>query len=163
MGPLASVTYATVRKNFEELDVLDTGAKVENTHPTECVVVGRLEGGALVNYQVVGGQQNITGVSLEVSGSNGALCMENVCGFMNVEDNWLTGCKGEEKDFHLIEVSEGYRFLGDSSLDNPAHDLGDNYMDYAEFKRTSKEGGMTFVHGVDAVRFVARALEGFEG
>ncbi|MBQ9316888.1 MAG: Gfo/Idh/MocA family oxidoreductase [Atopobiaceae bacterium] len=163
VGPLASVDYAAARKNFDEFDVVDTGAKVENTHPTECVVVGRLANGALVNYQVVGGQQNITGVSLEVSGSDGALRMENVRGFQNVEDNWLSGCRGEERDFHAIEVPEGYRFLGDSGLDNSAQDLGYNYMAYAEFKRTGKEGGMTFAHGVDAARFVARVLEGFEG
>lgn len=162
VGPLASVDYAATRKNFDEFLLTDTGETVHNTHPTECVVVGRLANGALVNYQVVGGQQNVTGVSLEVTGSDGALRMENVRGFQNVKDNWITGYRGDEKEFHAIEVPEEYRFLGDSGLDNSAQDLGYNYVAYAQFKKDGTEGGMTFEHGVDAAKFVARVLESFE-
>ena len=163
VGPLVSVDYAAARKNFDEFQVLDTGATIENTHPTECIAIGRLANGALVNFLVVGGQQNVTGVSLEISGSNGALRMENVRGFQNVKDNWVTGYQGDEREFHAIEVPDAYRFLGDSGLDNSAQDLGYNYMAYAEFKKSGKEGGMTFVHGVDAAKFVARVLKSFEG
>lgn len=163
VGPLASVDYVTTRRNFDAYELVDTGELVPNAHPTECVAIGRLANGALINFQVVGGQQNVTGVSLEVSGSNGALRMENVRGFQNVKDNWVSGYQGDEKEFHAIEVPEEYRFLGDSGLDNSAQDLGYNYMAYADFKKTGKEGGMTFVHGVDAAKFVARVLESFEG
>lgn len=153
--------YTTARRNFESFELTDTGELIPNTHPTECIVIGRLANGALVNVQVVGGQQNVTGVSLEVTGSNGALRVENVRGFQNKLDNWISGYQGDEQEFHAIEVPKEYAFLGDMGLDVSVEDLAYNFMAYAEFKRTGREGGMTFVQGVNASRFVERVLKSF--
>lgn len=140
---------AVLKRNFKHYIIKETGEKIPNVHPTEGVAIGKLENGAMFEFSFEGAQHHITGVDLEITGSNGVLRMKNIRGFQNVDDNTITGFHDDEQDFGDLPVPESYRYLKDSGLDNSVQDLAYHFDAYAK-----GNGYTTYDDAVKATKFI---------
>lgn len=122
---------AVIETQFTFFTVEETGEQIPNTNPNEVMVIGTLEAGGLFSMQIEGGQKHRTGLSIEISGTEGVLRVTNPLAFQNKDDNAIQGMNGGETSFSPMPIPDEYETLATSGLDVSAQDLAYLYAAYA--------------------------------
>ncbi|GAA1022277.1 oxidoreductase [Acrocarpospora pleiomorpha] len=99
----------TVVNHFEEIEVIETAARVPKSAPDQVVAAGRLVGGVPVSIAVSGGVVAGHGVELEILGEQGALRVLGT-GRLNFQMSPLSvwGAQSPESDLDEIPIPSGY-------------------------------------------------------
>lgn len=151
--------FALTENQFPYVDITDTGEKAPYSSPNEVMMMGSLAQGGLYSVHIEGAQKNITGLQIEITGTNGVLRMSNERGFQNTADNTIEGMQNEEKQFSEIAIPQEYITLPENNLDASVQDVGYLYQAYIN---DLTEGTTTVTTFEDAVRqheIIDRVLE----
>ena len=140
---------AVIETQFPFFTILETGEQIPNTNPNEVMVIGTLESGGLLSMQVEGAQEHLTGLQINISGTEGVLRITNPLAFQNKNDNAIEGMNGEARIFSPLPIPGRYDFLPKSGLDASAQDMAYLYAAYASDKKNGTSEASNF-H--DAVR-----------
>lgn len=141
--------HALTENQFPYVDIIDTGEKVPYSSPNEVMMMGALEKGGLFSIHIEGAQKNITGLQIEITGTEGVLRMSNKRGFENKEDNTIEGMQNGEDKYSIMTIPEEYVTLPENDLDASIHDTG--YL-YSAYLKDLTEGTRTVTTFDDAIR-----------
>ena len=140
---------AVVENQFPSVTIEETGESVPYTSPNEVMVVGTLEGGGLFSVQLEGAQRHPTGLQIDITGTDGVLCITNPRGFENEDDNTIMGMAGGAMSFSTLPVPAEYESLAKTHLDASVQDVA--YL-YAAYGRDRQNGTSEASDFRDAVR-----------
>lgn len=140
---------AVIENQFPFVTIEETGEKVPYTSPNEVMVIGTLENGGLFSIQLEGAQKHITGLQIDISGTEGVLKITNPRGFENKADNVIEGMNGDSTSLSLLPIPSKYSSLPDSQLDASVQDVAYLYATYAQDKQQGTTHASNFK---DAVR-----------
>jgi predicted dehydrogenase len=99
---------AVVANQFDEVEVIETGARLPKDAPDQILVAGRLENGAVVSISINGGVVAGHGISFEVSGEEGALSI-GWSGGLNFQMSELTlrGARLPDRVLQPMSIDDG--------------------------------------------------------
>lgn len=102
LGEFTEVS-ASIATHFKEARVVETGETIAKTSPDQVALNGTLENGAVVSAHFQGGIPTLTGCTLEIRGSEGALVVSSP-GIIEVGPYTLTGARGRGVPLEEIAV-----------------------------------------------------------
>ena len=141
---------ALMVNQFPEVTIAETGEVFPTTAPDQLVMIGRLEGGAVVSVQIEGGKRNGSGVQIDITGDEGDLRINNNSPFGDVGDDYvIAGAKGDNQPLAPMPVPASYLHLPESHLSSTVLELAELYAAYADDVATGGRSAPTFE---DAVR-----------
>ncbi|MGX7205510.1 Gfo/Idh/MocA family protein [Enterococcus pingfangensis] len=149
--------FGMVETQFPYFNVTDTGEKVENHNPNQVAMMGSLEKG-LFTLNIEGAQKDITGLSIEITGTKGTIRMMNKRGFQNTEDNTLSILHNQKETFEVLNIPDSYRTLPENQLDNSVQDVGYLYQAYANDVANETNTVTSFKDAVRQHQLIDRVL-----
>lgn len=141
---------ALMVNQFPEVTIAETGEVFRTTAPDQLVMIGRLEGSAVVSVQIEGGKRNGSGVQIDITGDEGDLRITNTSAFGGLGDDYvIAGVKGDDQPLAAMPLPAAYLRLPESGLPSAVLELAELYAAYADDVAT---GGQTAPTFEDAVR-----------
>lgn len=140
---------AITRNQFPQVTIQETGEKVPSARPDEVMVIGTLKGSALFSLQFEGAQTHLTGVQIDITGTDGILRVTNQRGFENEHDNAVEGVNGDGSGLAPLPVPAEYEYLPANDLDGSVQDVAYLYATYAQDRTNGTSQASNFR---DAVR-----------
>lgn len=155
--PVSMVAVAA--NQFKQVTIVETGEVLPATTPDQLMLVGELEGGAVLSVHIEGGKRNGSGVQIDITGDEGDIRIVNRSAFGDVGDDYrITGAHGDDQPMRDLEVPASYQRLPRSALPSAVLELAELYTTYADDLRLGLEHAATFKDAVRMHRLIADAL-----
>lgn len=140
---------AIVATQFPTLTLTSTGEQFPNNTPDGVMVMGELAGGGLFQIQIEGGKQNLAGLQIEITGTQGDMKVFNERSFVTKHHDIIEVAVGDKGCWASLLLPCSTRLIPNSALDVSVQDLAQLYASFASDRRT---GEMTVRTFADALR-----------
>jgi predicted dehydrogenase len=145
---------AIVESQFHTLTLASTGQKYPNENPDEVMAMGRLAGGTPFQIHIEGGKQNLTGLQIEVAGTEGDMKVLNEKAFVTKHHDVIEVALGEKGAWMSLLPPALTGFVPHSDLDESVQDLAQLYAAFASDRRTGATTVRTFADAVKLHRLI---------
>jgi predicted dehydrogenase len=122
---------AILESQFPTLTLASTGKEYANETPDEVMVMGRLASGALFQIQIEGGKQNISGLQIEITGTEGDLKVLNERAFVTKRHDVIEAARGDTGAWTSLLMPASTALVPPSKLDVSVQDLAQLYAAFA--------------------------------
>jgi len=139
---------AIVATQFPTLRIASTGVEYPNETPDAVMAMGCLENGALFQIQIEGGKQNLAGLQIEITGSEGDLKVMNERAFVTKHHDVIEAALGAQGAWTSLLLPSSTRTIPRSTLDVSVQDLAQLYAAFAADRRTGETTVRTFADAV---------------
>jgi predicted dehydrogenase len=164
LGDIAELS-GTVKTQYPDQTVIETGEKFKKTAPDQVVVNGTLKSGAVLAVHIQYGTYNATGLWLEVNGTDGDLVVysEEQSGIQMSRlrlKGSQRGAAEEKQPMVELPIPESYRWVPSAVPSGPPENVAQMYAKLAESIRKGNGAGLdpdfnvalSMHHIVEAVR-----------
>ena len=148
------VFSAIVATQFPVLTLASTGKEFANDTPDAFMVMGRLAGGALFQIQIEGGKQNLSGLQIEITGTEGDLKVLNEKAFVTEHHDVIEAAIGDKGAWTSLLLPPSTKLIPRSNLDVSVQDLAQLYAAFASDRHTGETTVRTFADAVELHRLI---------
>ena len=132
LGEFSSLSAVAVAQ-YAEVFAEDLGHAVPCTSPNQTAIIGRLESGAVVCYQIRGGVRRGVEFLFEIHGEEGDLVLaETARTSMQRQELKVLGARGAGGDLDELEIPARYRWVPESVPSGTPYNVAQMYRWYAE-------------------------------
>jgi predicted dehydrogenase len=139
---------AIAMNQFPQVTIEETGARVTNTSLEQLVAIGRLGSMGVFTAHIEGGKYHGTGVSIDITGTDGDLRITNGNAFGD-QDYIIEGAQAGDARLAVLPVPARFNAMPPSGLPPAVAELGQLYAAHA---RDVAEGTCTAPDFADALR-----------
>src|SRR6202453_2647167 len=143
-----------VATQFPMLTLASTGREYPNETPDAFMVMGRLSGGALFQIQIEGGKQNLGGLQIEITGTQGDLKVLNERAFVTKHRDVIEAALGDKGAWTSLLLPASTKLIPCSNLDVSVQDLAQLYAAFESDRCTGSTTVRTFGDAVELHRLI---------
>jgi predicted dehydrogenase len=145
---------AIVATQFPMLTLASTGKEFANETPDAFMVMGRLASGALFQIQIEGGKQNLSGLQIEITGTQGDLKVLNEKAFVTKHHDVIEAALGDRGAWASLLLPCSTKLVPRSNLDVSVQDLAQLYAAFESDRHTGVTTARTFADAVELHRLI---------
>jgi predicted dehydrogenase len=145
---------AIVATQFPMLTLASTGKEYPNETPDAFMMMGRLAGGALFQIQIEGGKQNLGGLQIEITGTQGDLKVLNERAFVTKHRDVIEAALGDKGAWTSLLLPASTKLIPCSNLDVSVQDLAQLYAAFGSDRHTGLTTVRTFADAVELHRLI---------
>jgi len=145
---------AIVATQFPTLTLASTGKEYSNETPDAFMVMGQLTGGALFQIQIEGGKQNLAGLQIEITGTQGDMKVLNDRAFVTKHRDVIEVALGDKGAWTSLLLPACTSLIPRSNLDVSVQDLAQLYAAFESDCHTGATTVRTFADAVELHRLI---------
>ncbi|MBB5059586.1 putative dehydrogenase [Granulicella aggregans] len=145
---------AIVATQFPALTLASTGKVYPNETPDAVMIMGQLVDSALFQIHLEGGKQNLAGLQIEITGTQGDLKIFNERAFVTKRHDVIEAAQGDKGAWASLLLPPSTGLIPPSNLDVSVQDLAQLYAAFESDRHTGEKTARTFADAVELHRLI---------